>query len=349
MIDLTGCPTLWYDLTCEEVKELIRADLLWPLLKQFDLDAALISASTAGADKSSKNRLVHEKGGIVSGHAYSVIQVREALGHRLLNIRNPWGDSEWAGSWSDQSPLWTEEMKAVIQPVLEENDGTFWMNYADFLGNFIGVTVCIVKPFFEARYKGLFECVYEEDGCYTYSHNYFTLETNVRARFYIGLHQEDKRILGVSAKRPNLDLALMVFEQIEGNLRYFKRKEHTIDRQIELEIELKPGRKYVILPYSSGCHMHTANEGAAEPLTEDNSLFLSTLQDLFNKSTYFMTEYMSFAELRDLLLEIGTELDESTFQGFLESFASSSEGLTREGFVKLMVTEARGQGEVRAR
>ena len=349
MIDLTGCPTLWYDLKCKEVKELIMADLLWPLLKQFDQDAAVISASTPGKDKYSENRPVDKQGGLVPGHAYSVIQVREAMGHRLLNIRNPWGDLEWAGSWSDQSPLWTEEMKAAIQPVLEENDGTFWMNYADFLEHFQGVTVCLVKPFFEARYKGLFECVYEEDCCYTYSRHYFTLETNARTRLYIGLHQEDRRILGVPAKRPNLDLALMVFEQKEGNLRYFKRKEHTVDRQIELEIELKPGRKYVILPYSSGCHMHTADEGAAEPLTEDNSLFRSTLLDLFNKATYFMTGYMSFAEMRDLMVEIGVELEASDFQGCLEHYSSSLEGLTREGFVNLMVARTRERGEVRAR
>jgi calpain-15 len=44
---------------------------------------------------------------LIPGHAYSVIAAKEVKGHKLLNIRNPWGGFEWDGDWSDQSPLWT--------------------------------------------------------------------------------------------------------------------------------------------------------------------------------------------------------------------------------------------------
>jgi calpain-15 len=40
-------------------------------------------------------------GGIVPGHAYSIISAKEAKGHKLMNIRNPWGKFEWDGDWSD--------------------------------------------------------------------------------------------------------------------------------------------------------------------------------------------------------------------------------------------------------
>ena len=33
--------------------------------------------------------------GIVTGHAYSILQVYEADGLRLLELRNPWGRGEW--------------------------------------------------------------------------------------------------------------------------------------------------------------------------------------------------------------------------------------------------------------
>jgi Calpain family cysteine protease len=52
-----------------------------------------------------------QKGGLVPGHAYSVISAAEAHGNKLLNIRNPWGSFEWDGAWADNSPLWTEKMK----------------------------------------------------------------------------------------------------------------------------------------------------------------------------------------------------------------------------------------------
>ena len=75
--------------------------------------------------------------GLIPAHAYSLIQVKEintrdGKNIKLLNIRNPWGNFEWNGDWSDMSPLWTEEMKHKIQPSFDEDDGSFWMSYDDF-------------------------------------------------------------------------------------------------------------------------------------------------------------------------------------------------------------------------
>lgn len=45
--------------------------------------------------------------GIMTGHAYGLIDVFEITSeirtHRLLRVRNPWGEMEWKGKWSDQS------------------------------------------------------------------------------------------------------------------------------------------------------------------------------------------------------------------------------------------------------
>lgn len=52
--------------------------------------------------------------GLVKGHAYAVTDVRKVrLGHGLLaffkseklhmiRMRNPWGEKEWSGPWSDR-------------------------------------------------------------------------------------------------------------------------------------------------------------------------------------------------------------------------------------------------------
>ena len=82
--------------------------------------------------------------------------MKEAKGNQLLNIRNPWGAFEWGGDWSDISPLWTKEMKALIKPVLDKNDGAFWMSFKDFIENFRGVTICKVKNWQELRIRGKF-------------------------------------------------------------------------------------------------------------------------------------------------------------------------------------------------
>lgn len=48
--------------------------------------------------------------GFVGGHAYAVLQTWEEDDLRLLKLRNPWGEVEWDGDWSDGSKLWTADM-----------------------------------------------------------------------------------------------------------------------------------------------------------------------------------------------------------------------------------------------
>jgi hypothetical protein len=55
------------------------------------------AGSTSGSD-TDKTSL-----GIVKGHAYSLLDVIEIDGNRLVQLRNPWGnDAEWKGDWGDQ-------------------------------------------------------------------------------------------------------------------------------------------------------------------------------------------------------------------------------------------------------
>eukprot|EP00929_Paragymnodinium_shiwhaense_P084314 TRINITY_DN45073_c0_g1_i1.p1 TRINITY_DN45073_c0_g1~~TRINITY_DN45073_c0_g1_i1.p1 ORF type:complete len:736 (+),score=158.91 TRINITY_DN45073_c0_g1_i1:108-2315(+) len=83
--------------------------------------------------------------GLIDGHAYSIIQLvtaREsafsASFFRFVQIRNPHGQTEWTGAWSDHSAAWDKFPHVRSQLLGEEQDarsedGTFWMQWEDFV------------------------------------------------------------------------------------------------------------------------------------------------------------------------------------------------------------------------
>ena len=112
MMDLTGCPTASFNFSNENVQELVRSGRLWNMIKHYDSEGYLMSGGTPGVDNfTESNNGPEAKGGLIPGHAYSIIVAKEHKGVKLLNIRNPWGSFEWDGDWADNSQLWTEEMK----------------------------------------------------------------------------------------------------------------------------------------------------------------------------------------------------------------------------------------------
>uniref|UniRef100_A0A287CUI6 Calpain-3 n=1 Tax=Ictidomys tridecemlineatus TaxID=43179 RepID=A0A287CUI6_ICTTR len=86
--------------------------------------------------------------GLVKGHAYSVTGLEEALFKgekvKLVRLRNPWGQVEWNGSWSDGWKDWSfvdKDEKARLQHQVTE-DGEFWMSYEDFIYHFTKLEIC---------------------------------------------------------------------------------------------------------------------------------------------------------------------------------------------------------------
>lgn len=65
--------------------------------------------------------------GLVAGHSYTVVHVKEISGFKLLALRNTWGYHEWNGAWSDGSEEW-ETYPDVAKALEVEcvDDGLFW-------------------------------------------------------------------------------------------------------------------------------------------------------------------------------------------------------------------------------
>ena len=114
MMDLTGAPYLTFRFDDEDCAASIKDGKLWQDLLLWDKEGYIMSASTPGEDVFTESGEKPEKDGIglVAGHAYTLLSARQTKkGHKLCQLRNPWGGFEWQGDWSDNSDLWTEDLK----------------------------------------------------------------------------------------------------------------------------------------------------------------------------------------------------------------------------------------------
>ncbi|NP_001117960.1 gill-specific calpain [Oncorhynchus mykiss] len=90
--------------------------------------------------------------GLVKGHAYSITGLEEVNYRgkkvKLIRIRNPWGQVEWNGAWSDESREWnvidSSEKKRILQNSMD--DGEFWMEFEDFKANYDKIEICNLTP-----------------------------------------------------------------------------------------------------------------------------------------------------------------------------------------------------------
>ncbi|KAI4254322.1 MAG: hypothetical protein L6R42_007243, partial [Xanthoria sp. 1 TBL-2021] len=128
------------DLTGGVTTELLATDILdkrkfWTDQIMKVNDEFLFGCATGRFDKWQGSADAEQKGarkGVIRMHAYSVMEAREVKGERLLRIRNPWGDTEWQGPWSDGSEQWTPEWMELLNHRFGD-DGMFWISYEDFL------------------------------------------------------------------------------------------------------------------------------------------------------------------------------------------------------------------------
>ena len=312
MIDLTGCPTYNINFpvekpSFEEIEN--EANKIWDKILQSDELGYLISGETPGYDSATEGGGPGNASGLVPGHAYSIIQAKEGLGVKLLNIRNPWGRYEWDGDYSDNSDKWTDEMIDEFKPVFDVNDGSFWMCLEDFIMRFSSVNICQVSNWEEIRLKGKFIRAKEkrEDGDdWVISKFYYTFTIDDDdTEVHIGIHQEDSRVLGAD-RRSYLDISFVLFKlDPENKLEVFKVSDFAVEREVQESLLLNEG-KYILCPVTSGALLqkpHSAkNEKIEYRIKQDNitmphPFYLSTLNDIYRKIDLSLNEILSADEL----------------------------------------------------
>ncbi|KAK0199249.1 hypothetical protein DFS33DRAFT_1278784, partial [Desarmillaria ectypa] len=138
--DLTGGVTCFIPANVQlmlffRMTDILDPDLFWTeeLLKAnhdrlFGVTFNVLDSSRNGEDSIKVS-------GLMGGHVYSVLRAIECKGKRFVVVRNPWGNSEWTGPWSDGSKQWIPEWLEILPQLGHSfgDDGQFVMEYTDFL------------------------------------------------------------------------------------------------------------------------------------------------------------------------------------------------------------------------
>ncbi|XP_066988982.1 calpain-5-like isoform X6 [Macrobrachium rosenbergii] len=289
LVDLTSGVSAHLDLTVGGYTDDFekRKQLFKMMAKEMNEHALMCCAITPHSHEEAEMRT---NVGLVKGHAYGITACRKinigetglfsifrgAQKIRMIRLKNPWGEKEWNGAFSDGSPEWSKVSASEREKLglTFEDDGEFWMTFDDFVEHFTDLSICFLintkvfslsKTWYETTFYGAWTIgirghnADRAGGCTNHKETFLR---NPQYRFDIKddnddvifqLMQKDAR----GRKQEGMQNLVIGFHimKIEENRKYRVHRMHdaaaTSDyirtRAIFLREQLKKGR-YVIIP-----------------------------------------------------------------------------------------------------
>ena len=181
---------------------------------------------------------------IVRMHAYSIMEAREVKGLRLLKVRNPWGEGEWKGAWSDGSEQWTPEWMQLLNHRFGD-DGQFWISYEDLLREYseFDRTRLFGPDWQIAQQWTTVEVPWSAD----YNKTKFSVTLTKRSPVVIVLSQLDDRYFRGLQGQYRFELHFRLGKEGEQDYIVRSHGNYSMSRSVSTDLELDPGTYSVLM------------------------------------------------------------------------------------------------------
>ena len=116
-------------------KETFDKDRTWTrLVHAHKYGDCLITVATGNSLSSAEADRV----GLVTGHAYAVLDAKEVHGYKLLLVKNPWAHVRWKGPFCpEDTKNWTPKLRKALSydqvGHMQMDNGIFWIDYGSLL------------------------------------------------------------------------------------------------------------------------------------------------------------------------------------------------------------------------
>ena len=212
-----------------------REEELWKIIQTSFENNYVLTAGTYNA------RIVEVRG-LIAGHDYTLINVYNIDNNiKIVKLKNPNGDCEYTGDWSNYSKKWTPELKEQCKYRTEDEEvGIFYMSYNDFLKYYevIHIAKLESKPLYQTTY-----CKINKDKAIKCQIIRLIIEED-SPKTYIQLYQKNPRIVKKDGNHyPDESMAFIIL--VDKEYKYIKSvcgKE----RHLAIEIDLKVGTYYIL-------------------------------------------------------------------------------------------------------
>ena len=265
MLLLTSCSEAIEDLTGGVTTELFTTDILnknkfWSEEIMKVNEEFLFSCATGTFDKWQGSDVASAYGArenIVRMHAYSIMEAREIKGNRLLKVRNPWGEGEWKGAWSDGSEQWTPEWMDLLNHRFGD-DGQFWISYEDLLREYSSFdrTRLFGSDWQIAQQWTSVDVPWSAD----YNKTKFSVTFTKRSPVVIVLSQLDDRYYQGLQGQYTFQLHFRLDKDGEEDYIVRSHGNYSMSRSVSTDLELDPGTYSVLMKITA-----TRNQEADTP------------------------------------------------------------------------------------